>query len=617
MNQSSDTDIDAKVEELKKKYLEKGQLTTTSTENKSTQDTKKVTSKAWKSPTSRCYYREIKSHNKNLQELCKAVRSFPLRLDSNHVWDESDSDLNIEYTDSVLNVQCTETDVTLSSNLGHLSSPSETQHVGERLKNPHSPHSPSSASGLGHVYQELLEIYEKLQVERLNQQQWAAKLLKQEQKLEQRENLLLQHQPTLHKVCGVKGEVHDRVRALQQQHQIELDHLNSALKEKTKDNKRIRSSFDTIKGLNESMKKQLIDLGEQRKKLEDQVKKAHARLENLQRKYDYAVAHKGRDNIAPKFEVKPSKPDKAVPTVRTAKIPGGSTSGKLLALLLDWVLDSQLLQAGGGDKSTPFPLDMPPSATSLHERCAKALPVLTEQLQQATEVNSPFHLPLLQVSYWCLKQLDLSSQQTPLTSTLRRLGEEMTKGSLDPGVPSKSRPCPLFRSPCLHTRFLSMLIILKTITQVNTLAQALEALLVELKAEEGQALFLQYQALPVVSALLRGGNAGLLAPAVDVLMLMCAESWMQTHFLEACSTEDFFRTASLLLHNPRLQLPVLEKVAMLLQRLSAIRKNKRLFEAFTLHLVLQEKHRTVDPAHTFLSINLNSILFNLGMLTRP
>ena len=55
-----------------------------------------------------------------------------------------------------------------------------------------------------------------VQVERLNQQQWAAKLLKQEQKLEQRENLLLQHQPTLHKVCGVKGEVHDRVRALQQ-----------------------------------------------------------------------------------------------------------------------------------------------------------------------------------------------------------------------------------------------------------------------------------------------------------------------------------------------------------------------------------------------------------------
>lgn len=41
---------------------------------------------------------------------------------------------------------------------------------------------------------------------------------------------------------------------------------------------------------------------------------------------------------------------------------------------------------------------------------SQALPVLTEQLQQATEVNSPFHLPLLQVSYWCLKQLDLSSQ---------------------------------------------------------------------------------------------------------------------------------------------------------------------------------------------------------------
>ncbi|XP_062390630.1 coiled-coil domain-containing protein 138-like [Sardina pilchardus] len=626
MNQSSDTDIDAKVEKLKKKYLEKTQLTDTAetTDHKSTHDTENVTSTALTSPTRRCYYREIKSHNKNLQELLKAVTRLPLRLDSKHASDESDDDLNIECTHSMLepNIQCTETDVTLPSNVRAFSSPSETEHLGERPKNQRqpSPYLPSSASSLGHVYQELLEIYEKLQVERLSQQQWAAKLLKQEQQLEQREKLLLQHEETLHSVCGVQGEAHGRIRARQQQHQIEFEQLNFALKEKTKEGKRLKSSFVTIKDLNESLKKQLTDLSEQKKKLEDQLKKVQARLQNLQRKYDYAVAHKGQGNVCPKMELKPSRPDKtdkSVPTVKPVKTPGSGTSGKLLALLLDWVLDSQLVQTVAGDgKSGPFLLDMPPSATSLHERCAKTLPVLTEQLQQATEINSSLHLLLLKVSYWSLKQLDQSSQ-TPLTSTLRRLGEEMTKGSPDPSAPSKSRPCPLFKSPCLHTRFLSMLIILKTISQVDTLAQALEALLVELRAEEGQALFLHYQALPVVSALLRGGSPGLLAPALDVLMLMCGESWMQTQFLEACSTEDLFRTAALLLRNPRLELPLLEKVIMLLQRLSPLRKNKRLFEAFSLHLALQEKYRTVDPTHTFLRINLSSILFNLGMLTRP
>ncbi|KAL2081704.1 hypothetical protein ACEWY4_023557 [Coilia grayii] len=621
MEQSSDTDIDAKVERLKKKYLEKRLLTAAGPEKKS-HYSERFANEVWKCPTRPCDYREIEAHSQNLQELRRAVTDFPPRLDSNHSLDGSD-DLNIEYIDSVLepDSQCTETDVTLPSILGPLPTPLEAQHLGEKLKKQrhHSPHSPSSASDLGHVYQELMEIYRKLQAERLHQQKWAAMLLKREQELEQRENLLLQHQETLHKVCGAQDEVHGRIRALQQQHQIQLEQLNSALREKTKENKRIRSSFYTIKDLNESMKKQLTDLGEEKKRSEDQVKKVHARLENLQRKYDYAVAQKGRENICPKLELKPSRPDKAAPIVKPAVLTkSSSTSGKLLALLLEWVVDSPLVQTTGKDRmGCSSLLDVPPSfPLFLHERCAKALPALTEQLQQTTEINSSLHLPLLKVSYWCLTQLDQNSQ-TLLTATLRRLGEEMTRGSPDPSVFSKSRPCPLFRSPCRHTRLLSMLIILKTITQVDTLAQALEGLLVELQTEEGQTLFLQYQALPVISVLLRGGNPGLLAPALDVLMAMCRETWVQKQFLEACSTEDFFSTASLILRNTRLELPLLEKVIMLLQRVSAIRKNKKLFEAFSLHLVLQEKHRTVDPSHTFLSVSLGSILFNLGMLTRP
>lgn len=42
-------------------------------------------------------------------------------------------------------------------------------------------------------------------------------------------------------------------------------------------------------------------------------------------------------------------------------------------------------------------------------------------------------------------------------------------------------------------------------------------------------------------------------------------------FLEACSCEEFFRTASQLLKHHCLELPLLEKLSMLLQKLSSIR----------------------------------------------
>ncbi|XP_063069345.1 coiled-coil domain-containing protein 138-like [Engraulis encrasicolus] len=627
MDRLSETDIDTKVERLKKKYLERRPLTGASPEKKS-HDDQRFDSGVGKRPNSRCDYRELESHCRSHQ-LQKAVTDLPTRVGRNNAPNESDDDLNIDYNDDSFlepDGQCTDTDVTLPSILGPLPTPLETPHLGEKLENHRQDFPQNTPSDLGHVHKELQEIYGKLQCERLHQQKWAAQLLKREQKLDQRESLLVQYQDTLLQVCGAEGGVHGYINAIQQQHQIQLDQLDSALREKTKENKRIKSSFSTIKNLNESMRKQLTDLGEEKKRSEEQLKKVQARLENLQRKYDFAVAQKGRENICPKLELKPSRPDKAPPVLKPAKVLSSGTSGRLLALLLDWVVvDSRLVQAPGKDDGVgccAFPLDviLPPSSSSssplsLQERCAKALPVLAEQLQQTADINSFLHLPLLKVSYWSLVQLD-QNVQNRLTATVRRLGEEMTRCSADPGGVSKARPCALFRSPCRHTRFLSMLIILKTITQVDTLAQALEALLVELRAEEGPVLFLHYQAVPVISALLRRGSPGLLGPALDVLMTMCGESAMQKPFLEACSSEDFFSAASLLLRNTRLELPHLEKIVMLLHRLSAMRRNKRLFEAFSLHLVLQEKHRTVDPAHTFLSVSLSAILFNLGMLTQ-
>uniref|UniRef100_A0ACB8FJR5 Uncharacterized protein n=1 Tax=Sphaerodactylus townsendi TaxID=933632 RepID=A0ACB8FJR5_9SAUR len=84
-------------------------------------------------------------------------------------------------------------------------------------------------------------------------------------------------------------------------------------------------------------------------------------------------------------------------------------------------------------------------------------------------------------------------------------------------------------------------------------------------------------------------------------------------FLEACSNESFFRTCSVLLRNSKLDVQVLEKLSILLQKLSKIKSNKKMFELFTVHLMIQELQRMTHPKHAFLCINLNSILFNLGL----
>ncbi|KAA0715358.1 Coiled-coil domain-containing protein 138 [Triplophysa tibetana] len=233
---------------------------------------------------------------------------------------------------------------------------------------------------------------------------------------------------------------------------------------------------------------------------------------------------------------------------------------KLTALLLDWVVDEQLLEfRDTSNISVLLP--------SLHHRC---------------------------------------STYAPLTSTLRRLGEEVSRGGGKERRRS-SRVCPLFKSSCPHTRFLSSLIIIRS---------ALDVLWCDVRTDEGQQLFLQYHALSALLTLLRGGSPRPLTLSVEILLQMSTQTRLVSGFLEECSNEEFFRCVSLVLRNPRLDPALFEKMCVVLQKLSSIRKNKRLFEAFSLHLLLQEMHRTTDPTRTFLNINLSSILLNLGMLTR-
>ncbi|NXI26572.1 CC138 protein, partial [Sterrhoptilus dennistouni] len=252
------------------------------------------------------------------------------------------------------------------------------------------------------------------------------------------------------------------------------------------------------------------------------------------------------------------------------------------------------------------------------------LPIVTEQLQWMPYVNPKLHVPVIKFIYWSIRQIDTDIQQhAKMRSTMRRLGKDIFKGVVGKGNPhssseqsteSKSKSAAFFKSFCMPLRFLSTLIVLRTVKQVDYLAQAFESLRIDLKTDEGKALFLEYQCMPVILSHLKVSSTSLLSSALEGLLQMTMESGFLQPFLEACSNEFFFRTCSVLLRSSKLDIAVLEKLSVLLHKLSRIKRNKKMFELFGLHQMFQELRRTIDPNHTFLCINLNSILLNLEFL---
>nr|XP_058934846.1 coiled-coil domain-containing protein 138 isoform X4 [Kogia breviceps] len=415
------------------------------------------------------------------------------------------------------------------------------------------------------IYDELLQIHQKLQCETAAQQAFAEELQKRERFLAEREELLFRHESALNKMKGVKEEVLTRFQILKEQHDAEVEHLTEVLKERNKESRRLRSSFDALKELNDSLKKQLNEVSEENRKLEVQAKRVQARLDNLQRKYEFMTIQRLRGNPHAAHEAKSLKQEK-VPVSKPHKVPLNGQVYELLTVLMDWISDHHLSKLKHEESGMDGEKALPTFASQrndIQEKCVKLLPVMTEQLQWMPFVNAKLHEPFVKFVYWSLRQLDAGTQHSTMTSTLRRLGEDIFKGvvtkglqdnSLEHAVESKPKAAAFFKSASLPLRFLSTLIVLKTVTR------------------------------------------GFLQP-----------------FLEACSCSLFFRTCSVLLRGPKLDLHVLERLSIILQKLSKIKSNKKLFELFAVHLMLQEIQRTTHPEHAFLCINLNSTLFNLGL----
>ncbi|XP_045045095.2 coiled-coil domain-containing protein 138 isoform X4 [Desmodus rotundus] len=438
---------------------------------------------------------------------------------------------------------------------------------------------------INQIYDELFQIHQKLQCETSAQQKFAEELQERERFLVEREQVQFRHETALSKMKGMEEEVLTRFQIIKEQHDAEVVHLTEALKAKNKECKRLRSSFDTLKELNDYLKKQLNEVSEENRKMEIQAKRVQARLDNLQRKYEFMTIQRLKGNSHAAHEIKSLKQEK-VPVSKTCKVPLNAQVYELLTVFMDWISDyylSKLKSEGSGMGGETPVLEFASQRNDIQEKCVK---------------------------------------HSTMTSTLRRLGEDIFKGVVTKGIQdnsaehsmeNKPKAAAFFRSSNLPLRLLSTLIVLKTVTQADYLAQAFDSLCLDLKTDEGKALFLEYQAVPVILNHLQISSKGLLSNVIDSLLQMTVESKSLQPFLEACSNNLFFRTCSVLLRTPKLDLQILEKLSIILQKLSKIKSNKKFFELFTIHLMLQEIQRTTHPEHAFLCINLNSTLFNLGL----
>lgn len=485
------------------------------------------------------------------------------------------------------------------------------------------------AENVRRVHKELNKISMMLQKE-------SEALHKREVQLRERERALrdaekLSHTTDIIIDKVVTQEVENRCQAVTEEYEQKLGELEEIIHKKTKELKRIKESFDTIKTANDSLKKQISDLEIQNKKLETQALSVQHRLANLQRKNEFLQRNSKPEDreIEKERNNKLTSHGKSETVAKSVSFSQNKVnfSGlfEVLAVLLDWTSEVHLqkmptFQDSPQGRLQEQQLDIPSSL--VHEKCLKILPGMSDILSILPSVNPRLQQPCLQFTYWSIVYMEQTvqgSQRTALASTLRHIGEELYKPQVskvsEEGVCLKSDKQKVdiyFHSPTIAVRILSSLIILKTLARVDYLAHVFDVLKTDLKDDVGKQIFLTYEGVYVVLSYMKPVHKALLGSAVDVMLLMSVDSPFTAVFLDSCSNELWFRTAVNLLQHKGLDPKILEKLSIVLQRLSKIKSNRRYFEAFQISAVVQEMLRTCDPQNAFLALNLRSIIFNLG-----
>ncbi|XP_048756583.1 coiled-coil domain-containing protein 138-like [Ostrea edulis] len=471
------------------------------------------------------------------------------------------------------------------------------------------------------IYKELRVISEKLKLENKS-------LHEREQKLKERERMVSISSQNIQTIA--QHEIKQKLQAVEERYKADIYRLETLLREKCKENKRLKDNFETLKQANDALKKEFECLQSQHEKLEKQAVTVQARLTNLQRKQEFDQRQKELDvaavamgNAVPKQQ----KPKEAEEKTKQRTQKTAACCFDVTGILLDWVSDAHLRCAVSDLPGKPLERFLSPEY--LQEKIMKILPSAVDMLREFPGQNLKISLPCIQFIYWALTHVEncAGQQKSGLSSTLRRLGEELyraktvrfselekTPSEFNPPSPiklDKSKDGIYFRSQNLHVRLLSSFIILKTLSQVDLLAHVFDVLRNDLKSDIAKELFLYYQATPVVLQYLKPVNKTFMGSAMDIFLQMSTDSPFLQPFLETCSNENWFRTVAMVLRAPSQDSKLLEKLSIILQKLSKFRCNRKYFDVYTIVGIIQELLRGCPTDQAFLGLNLKSILFNL------
>ncbi|OWF47641.1 coiled-coil domain-containing protein 138-like [Mizuhopecten yessoensis] len=473
-----------------------------------------------------------------------------------------------------------------------------------------------SKSNMKEIYRELQTISKKLKDENKI-------LYEREQKVKERERMVSISSASVQTITN--HAVRQRIQAIEEKHRAEVDTLQQALREKGKENKRLKDNFETLKQANDALKQELETLQAEHDKLEKQSVSVQSRLTNLQRKQEFAERQKDLALAVPKQKLPKDAEEKSKPA-KQSKLALPVYTFDVMGVLLDWISDAHLRYTVTDQPSRPAERYFSPEY--VQEKVLKILPSSVDLLREFPGHNLRISLPCIQFIYWSLVHIEQGSgsQKSSLSSTLRRLGEEMYRAKTvrfsDTDKTLDSTPLPLvkldknkdtvyFRSTNLHVRLLSSLIILKTLSQVDLLAHVFDVLRNDLKSDIAKELYLYYHATPVILMYLKPVNKAFMGAAMDIFLHMSSDSPFQQSFLEGCSNETWFRTIAMVLRAPSQDYKVLEKLSIILQKLSKMKSNRKYFEVYTIVAIIQELLRGCATDQAFLALNLKSILFNL------
>jgi chromosome segregation ATPase len=277
------------------------------------------------------------------------------------------------------------------------------------------------------VHRELMEISRKLQMEN-------ERLFEQEMELRQREvnvekvEKMVRESHSLLEKCA-EQEVNKRWAQMAEKHQLEQGELEETIKQKTRENKRLKTSYETVRQANEALKQQLAVLQEKNQKLETQLVGVQRRVTNLQRKNEFAHRHQSTtETPAENSQSEPvpaaHKPVPLSAPVKSHKLMATPGIFEVIPLLFDWITAVHQRER---DKDR---LHQTQSAVFAQERCCKVLPRLSDLLPLLPSGNNKVHYPCLQFIFWCLMHVgEGGNQKMALSSTLRRIGEELYRPS--------------------------------------------------------------------------------------------------------------------------------------------------------------------------------------------